>query len=134
MEFYKEAIKRFDDDESIPALFDDTMVNISTKLSTLSMGDEYKSYVQVRFLSLMAAIPDVDHGRPFKPTPDSPFSSPIWRNILLSIWHSQLLALRNTRYWVLSSGYHLYNPRSSAVTSLDRERWIRLELRMPKIR
>lgn len=48
LEFYKEAIKKFDDDEDIPRIFDDTMVKISTKLSTMSMEDDYKPYVQVR--------------------------------------------------------------------------------------
>jgi ubiquitin conjugation factor E4 B len=47
IEFYKEAIKRFDDDDAFPALFNSAMVKISTKLSTMSMEDEYKPYVQV---------------------------------------------------------------------------------------
>lgn len=47
LEFYKEAIKRFDDDEAFPALFNDAIVTISTKLGTISMEDEYKQYVQV---------------------------------------------------------------------------------------
>lgn len=47
LEFYKEAIKRFDDDEAFPALFNDAMVSISTKLGTMSMEDEYKQHVQV---------------------------------------------------------------------------------------
>jgi hypothetical protein len=47
LEFYKEAIKRFDDDEAIPALFNSAMVAISTKLGTISMEDDYKPYVQV---------------------------------------------------------------------------------------
>lgn len=47
LEFYKEAIKRFEDDESIPALFDTSMVEISTKLGTISMEDDYKPYMQV---------------------------------------------------------------------------------------
>jgi len=46
LEFYKEAIKRFDDDEAIPALFNSAMVAISTKLGTISMEDDYKPYVQ----------------------------------------------------------------------------------------
>lgn len=46
-EFYKEAIRRFDDDEAIPALFNNAMVAISTQLSTMSMGDDYKRHVQV---------------------------------------------------------------------------------------
>ncbi|POR34568.1 Ubiquitin conjugation factor E4 [Tolypocladium paradoxum] len=45
-DFIREAIKRFDDDEAVPALFNDAMVNISNRLSTLSLGDDYKPYVQ----------------------------------------------------------------------------------------
>ncbi|OAQ79758.1 ubiquitin conjugation factor E4 [Purpureocillium lilacinum] len=45
-EFIREAIKRFDDDEAFPALFSDAMVTISTRLSALSLGDDYKPYVQ----------------------------------------------------------------------------------------
>ena len=47
LEFYKEAIKRFDDDENIPALFTDVMVQISTRLSKMSMEDDYKPYISV---------------------------------------------------------------------------------------
>lgn len=47
MDFIKEAIKRFDDDEAFPAIFNDAMVKLSTQLSALSMSDEYKPYVQV---------------------------------------------------------------------------------------
>ncbi|UNI24595.1 RING-type E3 ubiquitin transferase [Purpureocillium takamizusanense] len=45
-DFIREAIKRFDDDEAIPALFNDAMVTISTRLSSLSLGDDYKPYIQ----------------------------------------------------------------------------------------
>ncbi|KAK4061306.1 hypothetical protein Trihar35433_9633 [Trichoderma harzianum] len=45
-DFIKEAIKRFDDDETFPAIFNDAMVKLSTQLAGLSMGDEYKPYVQ----------------------------------------------------------------------------------------
>lgn len=51
-DFIKEAIKRFDDDEMIPALFDDAMVQISNKLAGMSMDDDYKPYIQVRFSNL----------------------------------------------------------------------------------
>jgi ubiquitin conjugation factor E4 B len=47
-DFIREAIKRFDDDEAFPAIFDDAMVKISTKLASISMEDDYKPYVQVR--------------------------------------------------------------------------------------
>ncbi|PON20702.1 ubiquitin conjugation factor E4 B [Trichoderma gamsii] len=46
LDFIKEAIKRFDDDEAFPAIFNDAMVKLSTQLSALSMSDEYKPYVQ----------------------------------------------------------------------------------------
>lgn len=48
-EFIQEAIKRFDDDEAIPALFTEAMVRVSTELSRMSMGDSYKGHVQVIF-------------------------------------------------------------------------------------
>lgn len=47
LDFIREAIKRFDEDEAFPALFNDAMVRISNSLSSLSLGDEYKPYVQV---------------------------------------------------------------------------------------
>lgn len=47
LEFYKDAIKRFEEDDAVPALFTDSMVKISSKLGTLSMEDDYKPYVQV---------------------------------------------------------------------------------------
>lgn len=46
-DFIREAIKRFDDDEAIPAVFTNAMVHISTKLGNISMDDDYKPYVQV---------------------------------------------------------------------------------------
>jgi ubiquitin conjugation factor E4 B len=47
LEFYKEAIKHFDDNEAVPPLFTDAMVNISTRLSKMSMEDDYKPCVIV---------------------------------------------------------------------------------------
>ncbi|KAF5027783.1 hypothetical protein F66182_114 [Fusarium sp. NRRL 66182] len=44
--FIQEAIKRFDDDEAFPNLFNDAMVQISSKLGAMSMNDEYKPYIQ----------------------------------------------------------------------------------------
>lgn len=46
-DFIREAIKRFDEDEAFPALFSDAMVKISGQLAKLSLGDDYKPYVQV---------------------------------------------------------------------------------------
>ncbi|KAM0220739.1 hypothetical protein ACHAPQ_001517 [Fusarium lateritium] len=45
--FIQEAIKRFDDDEAFPALFNDAMVQISSRLGAISMDQDYKPYVQV---------------------------------------------------------------------------------------
>lgn len=47
LNFIEEAIKRFDDDEAIPALFNDAMVQISSELGSMSMNDNYKPHVQV---------------------------------------------------------------------------------------
>ncbi|KAF4977567.1 hypothetical protein FZEAL_5938 [Fusarium zealandicum] len=44
--FIQEAIKRFDDDEAFPGLFNDAMVQISSRLGTMSMDDDYKPYIQ----------------------------------------------------------------------------------------
>ena len=46
-DFIQEAIKRFEDDEAFPAVFNDAMVRLSSQLNQLSMGDDYKPYVQV---------------------------------------------------------------------------------------
>ncbi|KHN98331.1 ubiquitin fusion degradation protein 2 [Metarhizium album ARSEF 1941] len=46
VDFITEAIQRFGEDEAFPALFNDAMVQISSQLSTLSLGDEYKPHVQ----------------------------------------------------------------------------------------
>ncbi|KAJ3473430.1 hypothetical protein NLG97_g10312 [Lecanicillium saksenae] len=45
-DFIQEAIKRFDEDEAIPAVFNDAMVRISSQLGQMSMGDNYKPHVQ----------------------------------------------------------------------------------------
>jgi ubiquitin conjugation factor E4 B len=46
LDFYKEAIAKFDDDDALPELFNDTMIRLSSKLSKMSMEDDYKPYVQ----------------------------------------------------------------------------------------
>lgn len=61
MDFFTEAMGRLDDDDSIVPLFTRAMVDISSKLSTLSMNDEYKSYVNAlttysRFPPLLRAL------------------------------------------------------------------------------
>lgn len=48
-DFIKEAIKRFEDDETIPDLFNDAMVQISNRLAGMSMDDDYKPCMQVGF-------------------------------------------------------------------------------------
>ncbi|EQL00225.1 ubiquitin fusion degradation protein 2 [Ophiocordyceps sinensis CO18] len=45
-DFIREAIGRFEDDEAFPALFDDAMLDVSLRLSKLSLGDDYKPHVQ----------------------------------------------------------------------------------------
>lgn len=47
MEFFGEAVARLDEDESIAPLFTKAMVDISSRLSTMSMNDDYKPYVNV---------------------------------------------------------------------------------------
>jgi ubiquitin conjugation factor E4 B len=47
MDFFTEAVSRFEEDDSIEPLFTKAMVDISNKLSTLSMNDDYKVYVNV---------------------------------------------------------------------------------------
>ncbi|KAH6885763.1 ubiquitin elongating factor core-domain-containing protein [Thelonectria olida] len=45
-DFIREAIKRFDEDEAIPGIFNNAMVQISTELGKMSMDDDYKPYIQ----------------------------------------------------------------------------------------
>ncbi|KAG6276616.1 hypothetical protein E4U47_008181 [Claviceps purpurea] len=45
-DFIREAVKRLDEDEAFPALFNEAMVRLSKQLSNLSLGDDYKPYVQ----------------------------------------------------------------------------------------
>lgn len=45
-DFIREAIKLFSDDEAFPTLFNNAMVDISRGLSNMSLGDDYKPYVQ----------------------------------------------------------------------------------------
>lgn len=47
MDFLGEAMARLEDDDTIMPLFTKAMVDISSKLSTLSMNDDYKPYVKV---------------------------------------------------------------------------------------
>ncbi|UQC75247.1 ubiquitin elongating factor core [Colletotrichum lupini] len=45
LDFLREAVKRFPEDEQFPAAFATAMHTLSIKLSTLSMEDDYKPYI-----------------------------------------------------------------------------------------
>ncbi|KFA49317.1 hypothetical protein S40293_04161 [Stachybotrys chartarum IBT 40293] len=45
-DFIREAIKRFDDDEAFPALFNNAIVQMSETLSKMSMEADYKPYIR----------------------------------------------------------------------------------------
>jgi ubiquitin conjugation factor E4 B len=47
MDFFGEAIARLEEDETIGALFTKAMVDISNKLATMNMNDDYKPCVNV---------------------------------------------------------------------------------------
>lgn len=47
MDFIGEAVSRFDEDDTIAPLFTKAIVDISSKLSTMTMNDDYKPYVNV---------------------------------------------------------------------------------------
>lgn len=47
MDFFGEAIARLEEDETIAGLFTKAMVDISNKLSTMNMNDDYKPCVNV---------------------------------------------------------------------------------------
>lgn len=48
LDFFQETISRFDEDDTIEPLFTKAMLEISSKLSTMNMNDDYKPYVNVR--------------------------------------------------------------------------------------
>ncbi|KAK3320636.1 ubiquitin elongating factor core-domain-containing protein [Cercophora scortea] len=61
MDFFTEALARLDDDDSIAPLFTKAMVDISNKLATMTMNDDYKPYVNAllaytRFPALLTAL------------------------------------------------------------------------------
>jgi ubiquitin conjugation factor E4 B len=45
LDFYDEAVARIKEDESVASIFTDAMVQLSRKLATMTMNDDYKSYV-----------------------------------------------------------------------------------------
>ncbi len=58
MDFIGEAVARLDEDDTIGPLFSKAMVDISTKLSKLTMNDDYKPCVNVsRKVPRVAFIP-----------------------------------------------------------------------------
>ncbi|KAK4133192.1 hypothetical protein BT67DRAFT_443117 [Trichocladium antarcticum] len=64
MDFFGEAVARLEDDDTIMPLFTKAMVDISSKLSTLSMNDDYKPYVKAlltysRFPPLLNALAEL---------------------------------------------------------------------------
>ena len=53
-EFLREAVSRFEEDESLPDVFAQAMVAVSNELSTLSMESNYQPHVRVRLFPLVA--------------------------------------------------------------------------------
>jgi ubiquitin conjugation factor E4 B len=49
MDFFVEAVARLDDDDTIAPLFTKAMVDISSRLATMTMNDDYKPCVNVSF-------------------------------------------------------------------------------------
>ena len=47
LDFFVEAVARIEDDDSIAPLFTKAMADISTKLATMTMNDDYKPCVNV---------------------------------------------------------------------------------------
>ncbi|GAB1313466.1 Ubiquitin conjugation factor E4 [Madurella fahalii] len=61
MEFFGEAVARLEEDDAIAPLFTKAMADISSKLATMSMNDDYKPYVNAlltysRFPPLLNAL------------------------------------------------------------------------------
>ncbi|KAK1961290.1 ubiquitin elongating factor core [Colletotrichum sublineola] len=61
LDFLREAVKRFPEDEQFPAAFADAMHSISTKLSGLTMENDYKPYINAlmsytKFPALLNAV------------------------------------------------------------------------------
>lgn len=48
-EFLREAVNRFEEDESLPNVFTQAMLTISNKLSAMSMESDYQPLVRVWF-------------------------------------------------------------------------------------
>lgn len=52
LDFLQEAVSRFAEDDSLPEIFVKAMVDISSRLSKLTMNDDYKPYVGVSLQSV----------------------------------------------------------------------------------
>ncbi len=57
MDFFAEAVSRLDDDEAIAPLFTRAMVDISDRLSTMNMNDDYKPCVNVSWVVASEGLP-----------------------------------------------------------------------------
>jgi ubiquitin conjugation factor E4 B len=65
MDFIMEAVARLDEDDTIAPLFTKAMADISTKLATMSMNDDYKPCVNVSSIAWWTGRP-----LPFSPVAD----------------------------------------------------------------
>lgn len=77
LEFYNEALKRMEEDDSILPLFTKAMVEISTALSMKNMTSDYQRYVQVSVigdLNELSSILTLEHHRLSSYTRDIPLS------------------------------------------------------------
>ena len=55
LEFLSEAVKRFEEDESVKPVFIAAVEELSRELSSMSIGDDYKPYVTVCLCSFTKA-------------------------------------------------------------------------------
>ena len=74
VDFIREAIHRFDDDEAFPALFNRAMLTISTELSRLSLGNDYKPHVQalLTYTRFPALVSNLARHPAFSAAPSAP--------------------------------------------------------------
>lgn len=47
LDFFNEAVERMKDDETVAPIFTDAMVELSQRLATKTMNEDYKTYVNV---------------------------------------------------------------------------------------
>lgn len=48
LDFFEEAVSRIPEDDTIEPIFTEAMVQLSQRLATMTMNDDYKPYVNVR--------------------------------------------------------------------------------------